>query len=598
MAGAHGEDGRRRGREGAARGDGVPADLTNRLAPALAAALGALVYLGALRNPFVYDDHATILSNPSLVHLANWRFVLVYSLFRPVVNVSYAIDRAVWGFNPLGFHLTNLLLHLVNVVLVHRLVWHAAGDAAARRHEPPAGRSLVAFATAAIFAVHPLLTEAVGYVSGRSEVLCATFVLAALLLVRRWLAGGAWPWLAGGLAAFGLALGAKEVAAVFPFLLLAYDWLLAGGAPDARRRRLWRLHLPLVAVVVAAGTARLATLAAEPTASGFRSAWTNALTQVTVVVRYLGMLIVPAGQSIAHAVPAPPSILAVAGAAVLLGVIVRAAYGVRRQLPLATFGVAWFLLLLVPSSAVPLREPMAEHRVYLASMGVFLIAGMLLGSGRLKPAPTPAGKKGPPPVRSNGWRTGVLGVMLAMLGWLTVARIQVWASPVSLWSEAAAAAPGAWEPHYQLADALRERGQCAQAVGQYRIVTRLRPDDRDAFNNLGICLAQTRRPDAARQAFERALAIDPSFVRAHNNLGGLAILTRDPEEARRQFERSLALDPANIVARRQLASLFETVFHDPAEAARLCREIVAIDPASPGAAECVARNEAKLRQVK
>ena len=513
------------------------------------------------------------------MHLANWRFVLVYSLFRPVVNVSYAIDRAVWGFNPFGFHLTNLLLHLVNVVLVHRLVWHAAGDAAARRHEPPAGRAAVAFATAAIFAVHPLLTEAVGYVSGRSEVLCATFVLAALLLVRRWLAGGPWPWLAGGLAAFGLALGAKEVAAVFPFLLLAYDWLLAGGAPDVRRRRLWRLHVPLVAVVVAAGIVRLATLAAEPTASGFRSVWTNALTQVTVVVRYLGLLVVPAGQSIAHAVAAPPSTMAVVGAVVVLGVILRAAYVVRRQVPLATFGVAWFLLLLVPSSAVPLREPMAEHRVYLASMGVFLIAALLLAPRRR--------------VRGNRWRTGVLGVMLAMLGWLTVARIQVWASPVSLWSEAVAAAPGAWEPHYQLADALRERGQCAPAVEQYRIVTRLRPDYRDAFNNMGICLAETRRIDAAREAFDRAVAIDPSFVRAHNNLGGLARLAGDPQEARRQFERALALDPANIVARRQLASLFETVFHEPAEAARLCREIVAIDPTAPGAAECVARNEAK-----
>ncbi len=592
------------------------------LSPALAAALGALVYLGALGNPFVYDDRATILNNPSLVNLANWRFVLVYSLFRPVVNVSYAIDRAVWGFNPFGFHLTNLLLHLVNVVLVHRLAWHAAGDAARGRGlldrrgpnaplrslaEPPAGRGLVAFATAALFAVHPLLTEAVGYVSGRSEVLCATFILAALLLARRWLAGSAWPWLAGGLAMFALALGAKEVAAAFPFLLLAYDWLCTGGTPAEQRRRLWRLHAPLTAVVVAAGLARLATLAVEPTATGFRSAWTNALTQVTVVARYLGLLVVPVGQSIAHAVAAPPPARAVVGAVVLLAVGIGAAVAVRRREPLATFGAVWFLLLLAPSSAVPLREPMAEHRVYLASMGVFLIAalGLALGAqgtsrGRTTEIATErAGERREarraPPIQRNAWRVGVLGVTLAVLGWLTVARTHVWASPVSLWADAARAAPGAWEPHYQLGDALRESGRCAEAIEQYRIVARLRPAHRDAYNNLGICLAETRQVGAAREAFGRALAIDPSFARAHNNLGGLALLEGDPAEARRQFEQALALDPANLVARRQLASLFETVFDEPGEAARLCREILALDPRAPGAADCVARNEAKAR---
>jgi len=561
------------------------------LPPALAAALGALVYLAALGNPFVYDDRATVLNNPSLVDLANWRFVLVYSLFRPVVNVSYAIDRAVWGFDAFGFHLTNLLLHLVNIALVHRFVWHAAGDAA-RRHgeEPPATRGLVAFATSALFAVHPLLTEAVGYVSGRSEVLCATFLLAALLMGRRRLAGGAWPWLAGGLAMFALALGAKEVAAVFPFLLAAYDGLCGGGTPADRRRRLWRLHAPLAAAVAAAAVVRLATLAAEPTAIGFGSPWQNALTQVTVVTRYLGLLVLPVGQSIAHAVEAPAPAGAVVAALVLLAAGAWAAFAARRRAPLATLGAIWFLLLVAPSSAVPLREPMAEHRVYLASAGVFLIAALVLAS-------RPSARAGAGARAVPGWRVAVLVAALAALGGLTVARNRVWASPVTLWADAAVAAPRAWEPHYQLGDALRESGRCADAIEPYLVVTELRPSHRDAFNNLGICLAETRQLDQAREAFTRALAIDPGFARAHNNLGGLALVARDHAEARRQFEQVLALDPDNVLARRQLASLFETVFDDPAEAARLCREILALDPRTPGAAECVARNEARIRDV-
>jgi hypothetical protein len=105
--------------------------------PVLAAGLAAAVYLNALDNPFVYDDHATVLTNPSLVDLRNWRFVLVYSLFRPVVNVSYGIDRALWGFQPLGFHLTNLILHVVNVMLLFRFVRLTVRDRQTRPRSSP-----------------------------------------------------------------------------------------------------------------------------------------------------------------------------------------------------------------------------------------------------------------------------------------------------------------------------------------------------------------------------------------------------------------------------------------------------------------------------
>src|SRR6516165_839007 len=86
-----------------------------------AAALGGLVYLNALHNPFVYDDYHTVAANPSIVTLTNLRAIVGHDMTRPLVNASYAVDRALWGDGPFGFHLTSLLLHLLNVVLLFQI---------------------------------------------------------------------------------------------------------------------------------------------------------------------------------------------------------------------------------------------------------------------------------------------------------------------------------------------------------------------------------------------------------------------------------------------------------------------------------------------
>src|SRR4051812_20950481 len=88
----------------------------------LPALLGALVYWGSLHHPFVYDDVNTVVDNPSLRDLSNWKFLLVYSPFRPVVNLSYALDTALWGVTPFGFHLSSLLLHSLDAALFFGVV--------------------------------------------------------------------------------------------------------------------------------------------------------------------------------------------------------------------------------------------------------------------------------------------------------------------------------------------------------------------------------------------------------------------------------------------------------------------------------------------
>lgn len=546
-----------------------------------AAALAVAAYANALHNPFVYDDRSTVLANPSLVDLTNVRFILVYSLFRPVVNVSYAIDRAIWGFAPFGFHLTSVALHALVVVLFYAWVGRALRDDAERSGSAATGWVWTAFLASALYAVHPLMTEAAGYVSGRSEVLCAAGVLASLLLARRAVVEdsktAAWLAVACGL----LAAASKESAAVLPILLLAYDaWVLSPALDDADgwKRRARRAYLPAMVVIAIGGAVRLSTLVSAEAHQGY-GPLQYLLTQGFVIWQYLALLVVPSTQTIMHAVPPVMNVASPLAWFALLTVaaVPAVAIAYRRRAPLLAVAAVWLFAALAPSSSIiPLRETMAEHRVYLASGGFFLAVAVALRAA--------AGAGVAIVVRA------IAAAVVAGLFVQTVQRNRVWADPVALWAEAASRAPDMWEPHFALADTLRDADQCDRAVPEYETVLRLRPNHRDAVTNMGICLAQLGRPEDAEQAFLRAVAIDPAWPRGYTNLGALAIVTHDPERARDYYLQALEHDPRNVLARMQLAALYEHAFHDYHSAARMCGEARAIAPFTPGVAECAERN--------
>lgn len=557
----------------------------------LAAVLAGVVYLNALNNPFVYDDALTIVHNLSLREPSSLQQVARESVFRPVTNLSYALDRMVWGARPVGYHVTSVLLHMVNVLLFFRLVWLAVRDWQARDPARAAGRrpAAVAFAAAALFAVHPMMTEAVGYISGRADVLSATFVLLGLLAAREALAARGAGWAALALALGALGAAAKEVALVFPWVLLAWDRLLAGGTDAERRRRLLRLHAPLVALVAVAALARLVTFAWVETPLRSVSTWPYVQMQFGVAWRYLLLLLAPVSQSIVHPVREVTAALDARAALAALALLLLggAAFVARRRAPLLALGVAWFLLLLAPSSLVALWEPMVERRVYLASGGVFLAAGLLFdrGLGRLASR------------SRRGLAVGALAGALLVLATLTVLRNQVWADPVTLWRDAARKAPSAWTAHFGLGSALGEAGNCREAIPAFEAALRLSPQAR-VLTNLGTCLAAEGRLFDAGRAYAAAVRLEPAYAPAHHNLGLLALRAGDRERAHGHFLRAVTGDPGATSWRKRLITLHEASFDDPAKTLELCRAIARVAWETAGVRECIARNEARLMRGK
>ena len=478
----------------------------------LACAPAALVYKAGLDNPFVLADHFTVLLNPALVDAWDLRAAVLHDLTRVPVTLSYAVDRAVWGFTSLGFHITNFVLHVMVVGLFYGLCTRALTDAGSNRGQtgvrpgsdrgqrgaragsergqsgvrPGSNRGQTrvgggsdpgltpewpAFFAASAFALHPLMNSAVGYISARAELLCALGFLAALTFARRAIvASNTLAWVLA--LAFGLvAVSSSAAGLALPLVILAYDaWVLRD---KGWRQRAVRIYLPAFgAIVVAAAWHLPALLAAERVPE--RGLAANALTEFIVIWRYVALLVVPFGQALVHQVHWVTTPLDPIGllALLLLAGAVAGAFALRHSRPLVAFGAVWFLAVLAPtSSVIPLPDAMAEHRAYLASAGLILALAAILAL----------------PLATRRVVRTIATVALVALAVQTYRRLIVWRDPMTLWQESVERSPDAWQARLGYAELLREVGQCGRARAEYETVLRLYPNHAGAKAGLDLC---------------------------------------------------------------------------------------------------------------
>ena len=557
---------------------------------AIAVILAGLVYVNALNNPFIYDDYRLIVENTALANPGNLAAVVQHDATRPLVALSYALDRRIWGGTPFGFHLTSLLLHMLNVGLFGWLVWRACEDL----RNPQNLRNLrnpwiVAPVAALLFAVHPMMTEAVGYISGRSELLCATFFLFAFQAARAAILTGRTAWIVAALALWAGAIASKETALMFPFLVLAYDrWVIGGEGAAAPSR--WRVHAPLMLAAFVLAAARAIVFVWIEHARDVVLRPDLIWVELDAVRQYLTMLVAPGGQAIFHAV-SPIGVMDARGwiAAVLVSILIVVAWRMRRGHALGSFAIAWFLLLLLPSSvlvALDRGEPIAEYRVYLASLGFFLGVGVAIN--RLAAFLETRG------VRTGVVVTAVMAAAVLSFGGRTVLRNQVWSNPILVWLEAAERAPDSWFPALLLGEELHRAGQHEQAIGAFRRAIQARPQEPGPHAKLGLCLAELRDLDDAEAEFGRARALDPSLAEATNGLATVSLLRGDLKTARLRYLDTLAIDQVNIAARRGLAAIEEAPGGNPAEALRWCEDIRRLAPETPGNDDCIRRNQDRI----
>src|ERR1700682_3619353 len=563
------------------------------------AALLAVVNLGyspALEGELQFDDLNSIIGNPLIRDFAHFTRLSTFlgGGERSLTTLTFALNYRAGGLAVRPYHLVNLALHFAVVLAVLAL-----GFQILRRLEWPAPFA-TAFIAAALFGLHPIQSQAVAYVCQRAEVLAALFYVAALLLAFRAEARGSAAGYAGALVCVLLGWQAKPTLASFPAALL----LCWAAFPAGRARAPTRIlaSLPFWALT-AFFSSRLLSAVRGTGHGGFTlqtmTAGRYLLTQSRVIPTYLRLIVWPAGQNADWDFPPslsplePRTLFALAAiAAMLLGAAwlwlwsARARDEEMRSLArLTSFGVFFFFIVLAPtSSIVPVADVIEEHRVYLASWGIFFPAAAagVLAVRRLAPE-----KRG---------ALGGAAVALAACAALTVAlhrRAAVWQSGVSLWSDADSKSPGKPRPHMNLGYALAPNDPEA-ALAQFRealrlndgtvrrdelmqnmagVLLRLRQYDEalailqqlrasaqkspELDTNIAIALLESGRLDEARAAAERTAAQWPLYAPAWHTLGQLAFIRGDYRAAQVDFDRALALDPDSTASLTSLAATQE-----------------------------------------
>jgi len=548
------------------------------------AVLVLLCYAGTLRAGFVYDDHLMIEENVSIRSIRNVPLFftdpahtsgakIFEQIYRPLRTTAYALQYRAWGLNPVGYHAVNVIIHLFNAFLVFLFLSHIVSARA------------TAFVCAALFAVHPAMTETVAWVSCLSELLCMLFYLGGLLCYLKWrrsARGKNRLLYVAALVMSALAMLSKEMGVTFLVAVVALDLWDEELRPQILKR--WRWYLPFLAVTVAYLLIRMNIMSYFAQ----REPWTRDLSGiVALMVRsiayYVRLFILPVRLSIFPRFETEGSLLEAStalSAGLVLCLIAAAALLWRRHGPF-TLGIALFFVLVLPVlNIIPIQAAVAERFLYVPSFALFLAVASLLRSlehfrERL-----------PKNLDSVAW--GGLSILVFLFSLNTISRVVDWRDDLALFSSAVRitpddarariavgkehffredydsaeaeclaalrADPRNAEAHVLLGSIFLKRGLTGPAEREFKAALAVEPLNSGASNSLGLIYKERGKLNEALSAFQAALERSPTVSEYLNNVGSVLLMKGDAAAALDYFTRALESRPDNWEASRNLAS--------------------------------------------
>jgi len=508
-------------------------------------AVNLIVYASVWHDDFVnYDDYQYVSENADVSggltwHGVAWAFTTgAAANWHPLTWLSHMLDVQLYGLNPGAHHLTNLLLHIANTLLLFGLLHRMTGAL---------GRS--AF-VAGLFAVHPLHVESVAWVAERKDVLSTLFWMLTLWAyvayvrkprLRRYLVV---------LLFFALGLMAKPMLVTLPFVLLLLDfWPLGRMAPGpnpagrwAPSREWWAtvVHLvweklPLLALSVASSIVTFvvqrrggSVVSLDAIPLNLRLA--NALASY---VAYIGKMLWPAHLAVLYPYAQSLPRWWIAGAFLgLIGTTVAVIWASRRH-PYLPVGWLWYLGTLVPVIGLVQVGPqaMADRYTYIPLIGLFILVAWgvpdLLVRWRLRRIALPT----------------AAGLVIAACAIAARGQVQYWESGTALWTHALEVTTGNYVAHTDLGVVLARQGRTDEAIREFREALRIKPGYADGHNKLGRALAEQGRLDEAIAHYTEALRNDPASAEAHNNLGLALARQGKLDESTHEFLEALRIQP-------------------------------------------------------
>ncbi len=520
-----------------------------------------LLYAHTLHYPFNFDDEITITQNPNL-HLTELSWIIVSNMFRfvyglrPISTATFALNYYWGGLDVFGYHLVNVIIHILNGILIYLLVKKTLtvlqenGQGGTITDHGLPHLLYIPFFSSLIWLAHPLQTNSVTYIVQRMNSLaCLFFLLSMILYIQgrkhkiqaasisnqttytsHLLFGGSF---ISGL----LALGCKEIAVTLPFYILLYELFFFQGL---RKKAITFFFggtiivtlLSILLFQLIIGFGYLKSYFATYYAGFPFTMYQRVLTEFRVVVHYISLFFFPHPDrlnfdydfTISQSFTDPITTLLSAG--ILIGLVLFA-IAVSKKERLLSFGILWFIgNLAIESSIIPV-DLIFEHRTYLPSVYLSVIVLTLLWRF----------------ITADRFKMGLYLLITVLLAYWTIERNNIWSSPIVFWQDCVKKSPHKDRTHANLGKALAAEGLWDEAIAAYQKALQLNLYHQFALRNMGLAFYHKGKLDEAIDYYRRALQSDPELADAHNDLGVALIDKKQLEEGIFHYREALRLQP-------------------------------------------------------
>ncbi len=572
------------------------------IAVSLIIVLSVIVYSNTFHVPFHYDDRPVIVENPNIKDLSNISDILFHNPFRPVLSLSFALNYYFNGLNPFGYHLVNLIFHILNGILVYILILLALSKSCTGFETSSKIPFQISFFVSLIFSLHPIQTESVTYISSRSEVMCTSFYLLSIIFFLKFLKSAKVKILfyLGSLVSFLISLGIKEIAITLPVTLILFEYLflskksqgddlilknrdttktLTGFLKGKWYHFFFLFIIPVIFII------RYLTLGAFGHPKFHRDLFYHFLTQSHVIINYIKLFFLPVNLTIDHVFPLfkTPFEASTVLAIVTVFFIIIFSFKNIKKLPLLSFSILWFFLTLSPTSLIPLEDSMSERWLYLPSVGfclflVVMIQTQIVGNkigflnldrrGSLTPQfylpEQPACRQAGnllPIMEKRIFSVYLLFIIILLFSVQTYVRNIAWQSEYSLWEDALKKTHDKARPYLSLGYLKFKEGKYEEAIDYYKKSIEIFPTA-EAYNNLAYTLTKynpTNLNDSvAIKLLEKSILLKKENYKSYLNIGDIYLRKRDYGNAMINYKKALEINPKFSAAYWKIGTIYES----------------------------------------
>ncbi|MFH1783163.1 MAG: tetratricopeptide repeat protein [Candidatus Omnitrophota bacterium] len=501
---------------------------TISLSIALIMILGFSVYLNSLNNEFLYDDDHLIRDNSYIRSYSNIKDIFThdvgggigvaaggeYYFYRPLQIYTYLLDYSLWKLDVRGYHLTNILLHLLVGICVYWLVNILYSD------------KLLSLLTGVFYIIHPVHTEAVAYISGRSDPLALLFILLCIIYYIKSLDSQRLLIYLAMCLSYILALLSRESAMILPILLLLYHYAF---------NKKMRLKSFILVVVISLGYIVARTTVLSSTLRDLPHD-TSLIERIPLffasMFEYIRILVVPLdlhmGYGRGEFVFYDPKVII--GIIVILALL-TSIFMTRKRNRLVFFSISWFLISLLPVSGLyPINAFMAEHWLYLPSIGFFVI--LARGVTLL--------------YRKRELRVFSIAIIMSIISlcsFLTIRQNTYWRDPISFYERTIKFAPEDLTVLTNLANEYTKIDKNKEAIPLLKKAIEVNPYYAEPYNNLGNAYIALGKDREAIPVLNKAIEIDPDYLTPYNNIGIAYFNIGERQKAIDMIKKAIDIDP-------------------------------------------------------